>query len=195
MRCQAYIERYRPTTRAGSLAFNLSAIFTASLFIAACSQLEFFVPFSPVPVTGQTFAVMVSGLLLGSVGGASAVLAYLAEGAIGMPFFAGGSAGINHLIGPSGGYLAGFVAAAYLAGFFSETDRTKGFLRVFAALVLADLSLYVFGVLWLSTFVGRKHALLLGFYPFIFGDLVKILLISLSFPLMAKRDGTEKRVS
>ena len=190
---QAYIERYRPTTQAGSLAFNLSLILTASLFIAACSQLEFFVPFSPVPVTGQTFAVLAVGLLLGSTGGASAILLYLAEGSIGLPFFAGGSAGVHHFIGPTGGYLLGFVGAAYLAGLFSEIGFTRNFPVMFAALSLADLSLYIFGVLWLSSFVGREHAVQLGFFPFIFGDLVKILLLSLSFPLFRKSAVAEER--
>ncbi len=193
MRYPIYIDNYRPSTRAGSLAFDLLVLASASLMIAALSQLEFFVPFSPVPVTGQTFAVLAAGLLLGSTGGASAVLLYLAEGSMGLPFFAGGSSGVHHFIGPTGGYLLGFAGAAYLAGLFSESGLGKSFFGLFSALILADISLYVFGVLWLSTFVGREHAVQLGFFPFIFGDLVKILLLSLSFPLLGKSAGTEDR--
>lgn len=193
MRYPVYIDNYRPATRAGSLAFDLLVLVSASLMIAALSQLEFFVPFSPVPVTGQTFAVLAAGLLLGSTGGASAVLLYLAEGSIGLPFFAGGSSGVHHFIGPTGGYLAGFVGAAYLAGLFSGSGFGRSFFGLFSALILADLSLYVFGVLWLSTFVGREHAVQLGFFPFIFGDFIKILLLSLSFPLLGKSAGTEDR--
>jgi len=193
MRYPVYIDNYRPATRAGSLTFDLLVLVSSSLLIAALSQLEFFVPFSPVPVTGQTFAVLAVGLLLGSTGGASAVLLYLAEGSMGLPFFAGGSAGVHHFIGPTGGYLLGFVGAAYLAGLFSEIGFTRNFPVMFAALSLADLSLYIFGVLWLSSFVGREHAVQLGFFPFIFGDLVKILLLSLSFPLFRKSAVAEER--
>jgi len=189
MHCQSYIERYRPATKAGALAFDLSVIVAASFFIAACSQLEFFIPFSPVPVTAQTLAVLVTGLTLGATGGASAVLAYLAEGSLGLPFFAGGSSGVHHLIGPSGGYLAGFVAAAFLAGFFAEVGWNRSLFSLFFAMVLADLAIYLFGVPWLSNFVGRGQAMNLGFFPFILGDLVKVTLISLSFSLTAKRAG------
>jgi biotin transport system substrate-specific component len=186
-----YIAQYKPRTNAGAIAFNVFLVLSASLFIAFSSQLEFFIPFSPVPVTAQTFAVLLSGLILGRVGGASAVIAYLAEGSIGLPFFAGGSSGFHHFLSPSGGYLIGFIAAAYLAGFFAEIGWSRKRHSLLIALSLSDLSIYLFGIPWLSIYVGHQSALQLGFFPFLFGDFVKILLISLSLPLLLKKAESE----
>src|SRR5688572_9384216 len=91
-------------------SFGLVIVF--SLFIAACAQ--FVIPFGDVPITGQTFAVLLTGALLGSRLGAAAVIAYLIEGAIGLPFFAGGAAGLVRFFGPTGGYLVAFPAAAFV---------------------------------------------------------------------------------
>src|SRR6201988_4045512 len=96
-----------------------------SLFIAACAQ--FAIRIGPIPITGQTFAVTLTGALLGSRLGAAALIAYLIEGASGLPFFAQGGAGLGVLLGPTGGYLVSFPAAAYITGAFAENGWDKRF--------------------------------------------------------------------
>jgi biotin transport system substrate-specific component len=187
----AYLDRYKPKSKLGLAVFDVSVVLSASLFIALFSQLEFFVPFSPVPVTGQTFAVLLTGLVLGKAGGASAVLAYLLEGSIGLPFFSGGSSGVRHFFSPSGGYLIGFIAAAFLAGCFAEAGWHKNRYSLMASLAVANLSVYLFGLSWLAIFVRPGMTLQLGLYPFLFGDLIKILVISLSLPFFMKKAGSE----
>src|ERR1700730_13994960 len=96
-----------------------------SLLTAAAAQVV--IPIGPVPITGQTFAVLLTGALLGSRLGAAAIIAYLVEGASGLPFFAGGTGGIAHLLGPTGGYLVAFPAAAFITGAFAENGWDKHF--------------------------------------------------------------------
>src|SRR6185369_3198205 len=97
---------------------SVGLVIVFSLFIAACAQ--FALPIGEVPITGQTFAVLLTGALLGSRLGAAAVIAYLIEGAVGLPFFAGGGSGLVRFIGPAGGYLIAFPAAAFITGAFAE---------------------------------------------------------------------------
>src|SRR2546429_9129028 len=95
-----------------------------SLLTAVSAQVV--IPIGPVPITGQTFAVLLTGALLGSRLGAAAVIAYLIEGAVGLPFFAGGGAGLIRFLGPTGGYLVAFPAAAFVTGAFAEHGWGKG---------------------------------------------------------------------
>src|SRR4029079_7931469 len=107
-----------------------------SLFIAAAAQ--FAIHIGPIPITGQTFAVLLTGALLGSRLGTAAVIAYLIEGAIGLPFFAGGGAGIVRFFGPTGGYLIAFPAAAYITGAFAEHGWDKRYLTAVAAMAIGS---------------------------------------------------------
>lgn len=145
-------------------------ILGASLFIALMTQIQIFLPFNPVPITGQTLAVMCVGAFLGSRKGVLSVLLYLAEGAMGLPFFTKAGFGILHLVGPTGGYMAGFIVQAYLTGLFFER-KWNGF----AGLILASALQMGLGALWLAPFVGWSQALPLGFYPFIPGECLKAL--------------------
>src|SRR5687768_10456311 len=99
-----YIDLIRPRT-ASRLAYNVLLVAIGSVSIAACAQIAIPLPFTPVPLTGQTFAVLLIGIIYGSRLGAATVLAYLAEGAIGLPFFAGGASGLAVFAGPTAGYL------------------------------------------------------------------------------------------
>ena len=99
---------------------NIAIILGASWIIAISAQITINLPFSPVPITGQTLAVLLAGLILGKNLGAASVAAYLAQGAAGLPFFAGGKSGLATLFGPTGGYLFGFLAAVYIVGMLSE---------------------------------------------------------------------------
>src|SRR4051812_8693094 len=126
---------------AGVLADGL-AVVVASLFVAVCAQVEIHLPFTPVPLSGGTLGVLYAGVLLGSRRGALAVGLYLLEGAAGLPVFSGGSAGFVHLLGPTGGYLAGFPVGAFAAGLLAERgwDRTPA--RAFAAMLLGSLPIF-----------------------------------------------------
>src|SRR3984893_12702107 len=108
-----------------------------SLLTALAAQVV--IPMGPVPITGQTFAVLLTGALLGSRLGAMAMIAYLIEGASGLPFFYGGSGGIQHVLGPTGGYLVGFPAAAFITGAFAEHGWDKRFLTAVAAMTIGSM--------------------------------------------------------
>ncbi len=174
---------FRPQTRAHALAYNVALVGGASIFIALMAQLTLYLPFSPVPVTGQTLAVLLVGALLGSKRGGLAALAYLAEGVGGMPVFAGGRAGAAVLFGPTGGYLIGFVLAAYLVGLPAERGWNRHVLGAMAAMLIGNITLYLTGLAWLAQFVGASNALAAGLYPFIPGDAVKILFAALLLPV------------
>lgn len=146
----------------------------ASFFIALGAQFKFYLPFSPVPVTAQTLAVLLTGALLGPVHGAGAVLLYLLEGLMGVPVFAGGQGGLASLIGPTGGYLLGFVPAAYVTGLLIERGWDRNLGTTFAALALGNVLIYAFGLLGLMIFAGRESVLALGLWPFVPGDLFKL---------------------
>ena len=164
----------RPASPRLARVFDAALVTGFSLLIALSAQVAIPLPFTPVPVTLQTFAVILTGCLLGSRRGALAVIAYIAEGSFGLPFFSGGTAGIVHLLGPTGGYLVGCVASAFLAGLLSERKSAMKPAGLLLALVAADLVVFIFGVTWLGAFTGPQKAIALGFAPFIVGDGLKI---------------------
>ena len=158
--------------------FNLILIGSASLLIAVSAQLAIHLPFSPVPITAQTAAVMLTGALLGKKRGMGAVGLYLVEGLVGFPVFAGGRAGFAVLLGPTGGYLLGFAAAAYLVGALIERGWDRTLPSSGLALALGHAVIYACGLLWLAPLVGYRQALPLGLTPFLIGDALKILAAS-----------------
>ncbi len=163
----------RPASPRMARVFDAALVGGFSLLIAVSAQAAIPLPFTPVPVTLQTFAVLLAGCLLGSGRGALAVIAYIAEGSFGLPFFSGGTAGVAHLLGPTGGYLVGCVASAFVAGLLSERKaemKPGGLLLTLAA---AGLVVYVPGLAWLGIFTGMGRAVALGFAPFIIGDALK----------------------
>ena len=146
------------TVRAIVLAFLGSALLTLS------AKLQ--VPFYPVPMTMQTLVVLLIGLAFGAGLGAATVLLYLAEGALGLPVFAGTpekGIGLAYMMGPTGGYLIGFVLAAAVAGWIAERRRDGAGLA--AAVIAGTIAIYLPGVLWLARFVGFDQALQLGLVP------------------------------
>ena len=164
----------RPASPRLARVFDAALVAGFSLLIALSAQAAIPLPFTPVPVTLQTFAVILTGCLLGSRRGALAVIAYIAEGSFGLPFFSGGTAGIGHLLGPTGGYLVGCVASAFLAGLLSERKAALKPAGLLLTLVVADLVVFIFGVTWLGAFTGPQKAVALGFVPFVVGDALKI---------------------
>jgi len=154
-----------------------------SLLTALAAQLVVPLPFTPVPLTGQSFAVLLTGALLGPRLGALAMLAYLAEGALGLPFFRAGAGGVAHLSGATAGYLFAFPAAAYVTGLLAERGWDRRFLTAAAAMALGSLVILAGGWAWLTFLTGDAvGAFKLGVGWFIVGDLIKIALAAAALP-------------
>lgn len=149
----------------------------AGFIIALFSPVAIPLPFTPIPIALQPQVVLFLSAFLGSRRGALAVLAYLAQGAMGFPVFAGGKAGILTFCGPTGGYLIGYVLAAYITGYLIETMRHRKPLKMLCSLGLGNLAIYACGATWLAVFLGFKTALLVGVLPFLIGDALKLLLV------------------
>jgi biotin transport system substrate-specific component len=178
-----YADTIRPTTKVSRRVYDAALIVGFSLLMALSAQIAIPLPFTPVPVTFQTMVVLATGALLGSRRGPASVLLYIAEGCAGLPVFSLGRAGFAHLIGPTGGYLVGFLAAAFLAGFFAERGWDRKGLIAFGGLLIADAAVYVPGVLWLGAFTGFSRVLILGVLPFIAADVVKTAVCAAALPL------------
>jgi biotin transport system substrate-specific component len=173
----------RSHTVAASLGYEALLVLAGSALIALSAWIAVPLPFSPVPVTAQTFAVLLVGSALGARRGAASALAYLAEGTAGMPVFAGGAAGPHVLAGPTGGYLAGFVLGAFVCGALAERGFDRRPATTVASMIVGNIAILVPGLLWLSRFTGSGRVLALGLYPFIPGDFVKIALAAAVLPL------------
>ncbi len=145
MTTPVYADLARPANPRAALAFDAALVAGFSLVIALCSQVAIPLPFTPVPVTLQTFAVLLTGCLLGSSRGALSVVLYVAEGSVGLPFFSGGTAGVAHLLGPTGGYLLGFVLCAFVVGLLAEGGIAARWPGRLLALVAGDLVIYIPG--------------------------------------------------
>jgi biotin transport system substrate-specific component len=148
------------------------------------AQIRITLPFTPIPLTGQTFAVLLSGAVLGSRRGFLSQALYLAEGAAGLPVFAGGAGSALHLLGPTGGYLWSFPVAAALLGWLVERGASRSSSKLAGALIVSDLLILACGGSWLHILfrVPNSQSWVLGFYPFLAADTMKIVLVGLSLP-------------
>ena len=183
----------RPYEKRLAGLYDVALIIGGSLLIGLSAHVKVWLPFSPVPVTGQTFAVLMLGALLGARRGCLAVLAYITEGAAGLPVFAAG-VGTAALLGPTGGYLFGFIPAAYITGKLAEKGWDRRIGTTVLAMVFGNLAIYTFGLLWLCCLTGfGTKVLTLGLYPFIIGDLVKIILAAILLPAGWKLIGCSDR--
>lgn len=153
-----------------------------SLLTAAAAQVV--IPIGPIPITGQTFVVLLTGALLGSRLGALAMIAYLVEGASGLPFFFGGHFGLAHLVGPTGGYLISFPAAAYVTGAFAEHGWDRRFLSAAAAMAIGSAVILFCGWAWFSFAWHTPPMLALAqtVTNLVPGDIIKILLAAAVLP-------------
>jgi biotin transport system substrate-specific component len=145
-------------------------------FLAILAQTRVYLGFSPVPLTGQTLAVLLIGYLYGFKRGITTVLLYLVLGIFGFPVFSGGSFGPAHLLGPTGGYLAGFILSVAFIGYISDRGWFSGLARVFFVFLLGNAIIYLAGLPVLSLYVGGNNSIQLGLLPFLVGDLIKIIL-------------------
>ena len=163
-------------------ARSVGLVFAFSLFVAACAQ--FAIHIGPIPITGQTFAVLLTGALLGSRLGAAAIIVYLFEGTAGLPFFAGGAGGLLHILGPPGGYLVAFPAAAYITGAFAEHGWDKRYPTAVAAMAIGSAVVFLGGWAWFSVVTNTAPiaAFKVTVLPFIPGDIIKIALAAAVLP-------------
>jgi len=155
---------------------------TGSILIALAAQFYFPLPFSPVPITGQTFAVLLLAALYGHNRGGLTVLTYLILGIAGRPVFASGAFGIATIIGPTGGYLVGFLPAAYIVGLLSKKGWDRKVWTTATSMIIGNVIIYLAGITWLSRFVGWDNVLQTGLIPFLIGDGAKIALATLLLP-------------
>ena len=162
---------------------------TALLSVSAKANL----PLPLVPMTLQSLMVLLIGAVYGARLGAATVLAYVAEGAIGLPVFAGPTAGLAVLIGPSGGYLAGFVAAAFVVGWLAERGGDRTMLRLFAVMAIGHFIIFALGFAWLAYGLEfeAERAWLVGVLPFLGGALIKNALGAFLLPTI--RRGLDRR--
>jgi len=167
--------------RAGALQ-NLALIVSASLLTAVAARIAFPVPWSLVPITGQTFAVLLSGAVLGPRRAFAAQVLYLAEGTTGLPVFAGGAAGLVVLAGPTAGYLIGFPFAAALTGWLCARGWDRGFGTMVLAMLLGSAVILALGLAWLARFLPADQLIATGLLPFLPGDFVKALAAAVLFP-------------
>ena len=163
---------------------SVALVLGFSLLTALAAQVVVPLPWTPVPLTGQTFAVLLTGALLGSRMGALAMLAYLAEGAAGLPFFRGGAGGAHYLFfSPTAGYLFAFPVAAFVTGYLAERGWDRRLLTAAAAMALGSLVILAGGWAWLTALTGdAAKAFALGVGWFLVGDLVKIALAAAALP-------------
>ena len=163
---------------------HLALILAGTLLIALAAQVRFYLPDNPIPITGQTFAVLLAGGALGFRRGVASSSLYLALGLVGIPVFAGGRSGVEVFIGLSGGYLIGFIVASAIVGRLAELGWDRNVLGSIAAMVIGNLSIYLVAVPWWMAVASTSldRAIADGFVPFLPGDILKVALAAAAFP-------------
>lgn len=182
-------------TRPEKLAIATLVAIAGSILLTLSAKIS--IPFYPVPLTMTTFVVIGLGLALGSRLGSAAVALYLVQGALGLPVFAGTpekGIGLAYMMGPTGGYLLGYLLAAFAAGTLAERGMDRSPLSAFLAAIIASAIIYVPGVLWLGALFGWDQPILAwGLTPFILGDATKAALAAAVFPatwaMIARKGG------
>jgi biotin transport system substrate-specific component len=164
---------------------HLALILAGTLLIGLAAQIKLYLPGSPIPVTGQTFAVLLAGGALGFRRGVASTVLYLILGAVGLPVFAGGRHGVDIVLGTSGGYIVGFILAAAVVGRLAELGWDRNILGSVGAMLVGSALIYVVGVPWLA--VAAKQpldwAIDKGLTPFLLGDALKLALAAGAFPV------------
>jgi biotin transport system substrate-specific component len=158
-------------------------------FIAGMAQVSLPVPGSPVPITGQTLAVLLVGTTYGARLGASTFATYMLAGIAGAPIFAGGAYGINQVLGATGGYLFGMLLASAVLGYLAERRADQKFSTSFPALLFGNLIIFTFGLTWLHFSLDLTWAktFSMGLTPFILGEVLKIAIVATSLPLVWRK--------
>ena len=170
---------------------NVLKIIAGLLFLALFAQLTITLPLNEagIPITGQSFAVLLMAIFYGKRDALLVVLIYLIMGGLGLPVFADGASGWEKFSGGSGGFLAGFAVAAWLVGLFGDQGWGRSFVKSLLAMTVGTIIIVAMGVLWLTKLYGFEKALEYGFYPFIWGALIKIVVGALIPPIYYKLIG------
>lgn len=162
---------------------DLILVTAGALFVSILAQVKIPLPFTPVPLTGQTFAVLLVAAVLGSKRGAASMTFYIALGAFGLPVFAGGTAGMTYLGGATLGYLIGFVFAAYVVGLLAERGLERNLRTSILPFLIGTVIIYACGVAWLTVLLGSfGKAVAAGLVPFVVGDIIKLTAAALALP-------------
>jgi biotin transport system substrate-specific component len=150
--------------------------FGGAALIAGAAQISISLPFTPVPLTLQTFAVAATAAALGLRTGAASSFLYVAAGLVGLPVYADASSGWHVVSGASGGYLIGFIGCALVVGWCGDRGWTSSFSSTIGAMLLGETVIYIFGLLWLrhDLHASLERTFELGLYPFVVGDLLKV---------------------
>jgi biotin transport system substrate-specific component len=181
-----------PTARRSVLAdrvFPRTLVLDAVLVVAGAALVtvlaQVVIPLQPVPITGQTLAVLLVGSTLGSVRGALSMVLYAALGLIGLPVYSDGSHGASVLFGVTGGYIIGFILSAALVGWLAERQWDRKILKALATFAAGSLAVFAIGLPWLAVVaqLNLQQTLEGGFYPFIFGGIIKAVIAAGLLPL------------
>jgi biotin transport system substrate-specific component len=183
-----------PRVRAGTAAL----VGGSALLTAVCAQISIPIPGDPVPITGQTFAVLLTGAALGARRGALGQLLYVGLGVMGLPFYADGESGPSVLFGATGGYLLGFILAAWVVGRLAEARLDRSPLKALPLFTIGSLLIFAIGVPWLavSADLSVLRAVELGFVPFVPGGIVKALVAAGLLPVawrLVDRQGRQRQ--
>jgi biotin transport system substrate-specific component len=170
---------------------DVALVIGFALLTALAAQVVIPLGFTPVPITGTTFAVLLSGAVLGARRGAAAQLLYVTLGAIGLPFYAEASGGWEVATGATGGYIVGFVVAAWVVGALADRGQDRRVATAIPAFLAGTIVIYALGAAWLAVYldvpltaaVGEPSAVALGITPFLVGDVLKAVLAGVALPL------------
>lgn len=181
---------YSPVTLSAAVvprstaATKVALVVGGALLVALAAQVSIPLPFTPVPITGQTFAVVLVGASLGSLMGAASLIVYLLVGMVGAPVYADGASGIGVVTSATGGYLVGFVLAAALTGWLAQKRWDRTLSSALGAMLSGNVVIYLCGLPWLAHVLGTdlQKTLEYGLYPFVVGDLFKLYLAALLLP-------------
>lgn len=157
---------------------NIIFVFSFAVLTGIGSKIK--IEIGLVPITFQTLFVLLSGAFLGAKKGAMSQLTYLLLGLLGLPWFSRGG-GVNYILNPTFGYILGFIFSSYFVGFLFEKGWSKNFLKTIFVFTLGNFLIYIPGLFWLEKFVGPDKILAVGFFPFICGDVLKILTAAIIF--------------
>lgn len=184
MRAATFIDHAFQAEGRQRLMRDVALALAGSLLLTLSAKVQ--VPFYPVPMTMQTLVVLLIGACFGWRLGAATILTYLAEGAAGLSVFTGTPAkgiGLAYMVGPTGGYLIGFVAAALVTGFLAERGLTRSVIGALATMLAGAATILAFGFAWLAVLIGAEKALAFGVLPFLLGDALKVALGAALLPL------------
>jgi biotin transport system substrate-specific component len=184
----AALPRSESAGRSSALLRNALLVVGFSIFVALGAQIK--IPLVPVPITGQDLAVLLAGAVLGARLGGLALLTYVGEGLLGLPVYAGGAnawaptpaLGVPYILGPTAGYLVGFIAAAILVGWLAERGWDRSVPRAAVAMVIGQAVIFVCGLSWLAHFVPAAGLLTAGLLPFLPGTAIKLALAAVALP-------------